>query len=194
MDQKEVTVLNKEEILHHAIFRWWQISFKFRRFNGSETGEIKHYVLDRGDSVGMLLHHLSSDEIVLVEQLRIAALESKSPWLFEIPAGRVDPGEDPNSSAKREIREETGGRTTEVQLIGSFYLSPGGCSERLHLFYCPFPQEMNLAATGGLAVENEDIKVHRISLRQALKMIRTGEIVDAKTVIALLWLNQQEKN
>lgn len=183
-----MNVLAKEEILARAHFKWFNVNFTFRRFDGTVSRPIQRIVFERGDSVGMLLHDLPRDEIVLVEQLRIATAEHGSGLLLEIPAGVLDSGEQPEQTAAREIQEETGAGPTELQPISTFYLSPGACSERIHLFYAPYPKGLKIAEHAGLAEENEDIKVHRVPFIEAMEMVEDGRIADAKTIVALYWL------
>ena len=183
-----MVVSGTEELLRRGFFRWVAVRFRYTRTDGKDSGEVEHLVLERGDSVGVVLHDLQTDEIVLVEQLRIATLETSNGFLLEFPAGRIDASEQPIHAAIREAKEETGAELSDVQLISSFYLSPGTCSERLHLFYCPFLDGLTVKATGGLESEHEDLKVHRISLDQAMTMVGSGEIADAKTIIGVLWL------
>jgi ADP-ribose pyrophosphatase len=135
----------------------------------------------------LVLHDVPANEVVFVEQARVAT----SGWILELPAGRVEPNEDPAATAGREAEEETGAAPATVQRISRFYLSPGGCSERLHLFYCPFSDGLTVHEYAGLAQDSEDIRVHRIPLPRALEMIETGEIADAKTMIGLYWLARQ---
>ena len=187
-------MLGKELIFQKAIFKWFGIKFHYTRLDGTDSGEVNQFVIDRGDSVAMLLHEVEKDEVILVEQLRIATAESGNGWLLELPAGRVDPGEEPTQTALREAREETGAEPREIRLISSFFLSPGGSSERLHLFYCPFHNGIEIQSIAGLKEENEDISVQRYPLKEALEMIETGKIADAKTIIGLLWLNQDVKS
>lgn len=184
-------MLGKEEVLHRFFFRWFKFRFEYERFDGTRTEPIDQYVLDRGQSVGVVLHDLGNDEIVLVEQMRIAAIDSGNPWLLELPAGRVDDAEEPLAAASRESQEETGVSPSDVRLICKFYASPGTCSELLHLYYCPFPNGFDAGERGGLVDEHEDIRVHRVTVTEAAAMIESGSIVDAKSIIGVQWLVAQ---
>lgn len=188
------TILSQETVFQIRIFHFKSVTFQYTQTNGEVSPPITHLVLDRNDSVGVLLHDLTTDEIVLVEQFRIAAFENGPGWLLEIPAGRIEDGDEAEPTARREAKEETGADPAECQFISSFYLSPGGCSERLSLFYCPFPDGLQVLAHAGLAHENEDLRVHRVNTKEAYEWIREGKIIDAKTIIALQWLHNRTFN
>jgi ADP-ribose pyrophosphatase len=117
--------------------------------------------------------------VLLIRQYRYAA----GGMLWEIPAGVLEPGEDPVDCARRELREETGAEADRVEHLTTIYTTPGFTDEEIHLF----------VATGvraGTAAPNPDelIEVEARPLSQALGMIRDGEIRDGKTIVALLFL------
>ncbi len=181
-------VLAQEELFRKGFFKWVNVRFTYRKFNGSISDPIERIVFERGASVGMLLHDIPSNEVILVEQVRVATLPSGHGMLLEIPAGVIEGSDSPESTAHREITEETGAQPAELEHISTFYLSPGACSERLHLFYAPYPNGLDIKEYAGLADENEDIRVHRLPVAQVMGMIKSGQIADAKTLVALLWL------
>jgi ADP-ribose pyrophosphatase len=191
VNSNKLEILGKTEVLRRGFFRWDLVRFRFVRFDGTESAVVENIVFERGDSVAMLVHDTSSQEIVLVEQLRISTETATGGWILEIPAGRIDSGEEPMTAAIRELSEETGASTVEPQFISAFYPSPGACSERIHLFYCPFSKGISVGKYGGLAAENEDLKIHRVTLKQAFEWLEAGQLVDAKTMIAVMWLKAQ---
>jgi len=103
--------------------------------------------------------------------------------LLELPAGKIDRGEDPRTSAGRELEEETGYRARTLDLVSSFYSSPGFCDELLHLFY-----SNDLIKTATDYEQDEEIVLEFYSLSEAIDLILEGEIQDAKTIAALFWL------
>lgn len=119
-----------------------------------------------------------SDKIVMVEQYR-KAFESMS---LEIPAGKLEKGEEPVSSAERELAEETGYTAESLEKIFSFYGAPGFCSERVDVFVAKglSAGEMNLD-------EDEFLNVKRFSFEEAVDLLERGVITDAKTIMAIQW-------
>lgn len=119
-----------------------------------------------------------SDKIVMVEQYR-KAFESMS---LEIPAGKLEKGEEPVSSAERELAEETGYTAESLEKIFSFYGAPGFCSERVDVYVAKglSAGEMNLD-------EDEFLNVKRYSFDEAVALLDRGIITDAKTIMAIQW-------
>lgn len=108
--------------------------------------------------------------------------------LLELPAGKLDPGEDPLEAGKRELREETGAEAARYESLGELYPSPGYCGEIIHLY----------AATGltfGQMSPDEDefLEVEKIPLEEAARMVLDNEIPDAKTQAAVLKVYCREK-
>ncbi len=115
--------------------------------------------------------------VALVRQYRHPARAE----LLEIPAGRIEPGEDPEDCAAREVEQETGFRPGRIKRLAGFYSTPGFCEEILHVFLAT-----DLTPTSQQLDHDELVEVHLLALDEALKMIDRGEIVDSKTIIALL--------
>jgi ADP-ribose pyrophosphatase len=103
-------------------------------------------------------------------------------YMLELPAGVGEPGESPEVSAKREIREEIKMAAGELQWIGGIYLTPGYSNEYLHLYLATglYPDPLG-------ADEDEFMSVEKISAKQALALGETGQIEDAKSLVALFW-------
>ncbi len=103
--------------------------------------------------------------------------------LLELPAGKIDTGEQAQPCAAREMEEETGYRPASLQFVCSFYSTPGFCDELLHLFHSD-----SLQQTQPRHEDGEEIEVEFHSLEEALELVSSGGIVDAKTILALYWL------
>ena len=117
--------------------------------------------------------------VLLVRQYRLPA----DGYLWELPAGRLDPGEKPLQAAKRELAEETGYRARTWKKLISFYASPGYVQERMTIFVAT-----DLTEGQATPMEDERIETRWFSPREIIEMIRTGKLLDAKTMLGfLLW-------
>lgn len=188
-----------------------EIEFEFRKFDGQMSGPLKHEIMERGDSVAVLAFDKRLGALVLVKQFRVAAALNPRPkdaWLLEIPAGKVEHGETDRETARRELEEETGyvlrdrnvksedlKKLERFRHIGTAYVSPGGTTERVHLYYVEVDEELDRlpSAGGGNRAEREDIKVLHMTPEEAYRAIDAGDIADAKTIIALQWFRQQSR-
>lgn len=116
--------------------------------------------------------------IILIRQYRHAVKR----WLWEAPAGSVDDGESPEEAAKRECHEEIGQVPDTVVRLGALYPTPGYCDEEMIFFRVSGLAEPKEAAT---VDEDEHIEAKTFTLREARDMVRSGEIVDMKTIVGL---------
>lgn len=175
---------------YSGFFRLEQYRLRHELFSGGWSPTITRECLERGHAVAVLLYDPDRDEVVLLEQFRIGALEfSGGPWLLEIVAGIIDhPGETPAEVAHREALEEAGCEPRELLPICHYLVSPGGTSESITLFCGRVDTATVLPGVRGVATENEDIQVHVVSRAEALAWLRTGRIHSAAPIIALQWL------
>ncbi len=120
---------------------------------------------------------VSDREILLIRQYRHAA----GGFLIEVPAGKIDPGESPDETAHRELQEEVGQRAGRLEKLGWIWTSPGFAREKIHL-YAAF----DLTAVAARPADDELIEVIPTPLDDALEMIWSGELTDAKSAIALI--------
>jgi ADP-ribose pyrophosphatase len=129
----------------------------------------------------VLLPVPAAREIILVRQYRHAV----SRWLWELPAGSVDAGEEPEAAAVRECHEEIGQVPDTILRLASFYPTPGFCDEEMIFFRL---SGLTVPAEAATPDDDEDIEVRTFSMADARDMIRRGEIVDMKTVAGLTLL------
>ena len=186
-NRDDVELLSKKT-LYKGFFKMEEYRFKHRLFDGGWSEVVTREVFERGHAVVVLPYDPIADKVVLIEQIRVPVLEcSQTPWLLELVAGMIDPGQSSSSVAIRELKEETGLTATKVTKVNQYFSSPGGTSERFDFYWA---QVDSSAASGhyGLAEEHEDIKVHVVDREQAYKMITNGRIANASTVIGLQWL------
>src|SRR5579863_9973816 len=138
-------------------------------------------VVEHGPSVAIVATP-GPDTIVLVRQYRLPA----SAALWEIPAGTSEPNESPADGARRELREETGYLAGRLRPIGSIWTTPGFCSEIMHFFHAD-----QLTAGAAATEEDERIEVRTCTREAAWRLVAEGT-VDAKTLLALFWLQGGE--
>ena len=177
------------ETRFQGFFRLDCVQVRHALFGGGVSKPLQREVFERGHSVGLLPYDPERNTVVLIEQFRAGALDHPSgPWLFEVVAGILEPGETPREVASREMQEETGNVITELLPICEYMVSPGGTSERSMLFCGRVDSEDMNGAIRGVAEEGEDIRVHVVDFDQAMDMIEDGTVNSAMPIIALQWL------
>ena len=117
------------------------------------------------------------DRVLLVRQYRSAALRD----MIEIPAGTLEPGEDPAACAVRELKEETGYSAALWEPLGKLYSSPGFCTEQMHLFLA-----RNLTISNASPEEDESLELEAVPFESAIEKIESGEICDGKSIVGLM--------
>lgn len=184
--------IEKTRIIFDDIFKMEEAYLRYERFNGEMSEVVRRISLERGDSVAVIIRNLNTGKIILVNQFRYPSLAKGNGWIIETIAGIVDEGETPEDSARRETQEETGLTASKLEHIATFYPSPGGSSERIFLYYSEVSGDGAIYdGTGGLVSEGEDIQVLELSLEEALDKVNSGEIVDAKTIVGILWIENR---
>ncbi len=191
--EKRVEILSQQEIFHKAMFRIEEAHLRHERYDGSMSKEITRLNLERGDSAAAILHHKEADTVILTEQFRYPTYQKGPGWLLELPAGSIDKDSDssPEKAMQREIMEEIGYSVEALQHISTFYLTPGGSSERIYLYYASVKPQEHTAKGGGLTGSGEDIRTVVVSVDEALAKMKSGEIADVKTIVGLQWLQMQ---
>lgn len=185
--QKDLELISKRN-LYKGFFELVEYRFRHRLFNGEWSGEIRREVFERGNAGVVLPYDPIRDEIVLIEQIRIPAVESsKTPWLLEAVAGMVEPGESTEEVVRREAIEEAGLTLKRCDKMLSYLSSPGGTTERMDVYVGEVDSSL-AEGIHGLASENEDIRVHVVSREQGYRWVESGVIDNAATVIAIQWL------
>ena len=162
-----------------------KIKYDFRLKDGSwQTQEREMY--DRGNGAVILLYNKEKRTVILTKQLRIPTWfnGNTNGMMIEACAGVLDEN-DPEECIRRETQEETGYKVTEVKKIMKVYMSPGSVTEIIHFFTGAYSDEMKISEGGGVEGEHENIEVIEITFKEAVNMISSGEIKDAKTIMLL---------
>jgi ADP-ribose pyrophosphatase len=187
MTDPRVDVLEKT-VCYDGFFRLERYRLRHRLFSGAWSRELVREVFERGHAAAVLPYDPVRDQVVLIEQFRVGALQAPGgPWLLEIVAGVIDPGETPEAVIQREAIEESGCPLQEIVPICEYLVSPGGSTERIALF-CGKVDASQADGIHGLAEEGEDIRVVVMATDEAMAHLHTGRINAAAPIIALQWL------
>lgn len=150
------------------------------RFPNGATGDLEMVRHPGASAVVPFLDDFNEPDprIILIRQYRYAA----EGFVYEIPAGRLDPGEQPEVCAARELREETGYSAERLVRLTTFYTTPGFTDERIHLF-----AGTGLTAGSSELESDEILDLHVMQLSAAVGMIAAGEIIDGKSMVGLMF-------
>jgi ADP-ribose pyrophosphatase len=188
LDEDSIAI-NERETVYRGFFRVDRFLLRHRLFAGGWSAELSREVFLRHDAAGILLYDPRRDEIVLIEQFRLAAhLAGFAAWQLEIVAGIIDSDESAAAVARRETEEEAGLAVIgEVVPIHRFMTSPGGSTETVDLF-CGRVDASAAGGIHGLADESEDIRAVVKSYAEAMGLLNAGKIENGYTLLALHWL------
>jgi nudix-type nucleoside diphosphatase (YffH/AdpP family) len=178
----------KEELLSDNWYKLKKYTYEILKRDGSRQKQTRE-VYDRGNGAVILLYNKEFKTVILTRQFRLPSFVNgnKSGILIEACAGLLDQDK-PEEAIKRETEEETGYRIKDVRKIFEAYMSPGSVSEILYFFIAEYTQSMKVHEGGGIEHEQEDIEVIETGFNQAISMIDTGEIKDAKTIMLLQYM------
>ncbi len=152
------------------------------RFPNETVGELEMVRHSGASAVVPILDTGRGEEkVLLIRQYRYAA----EAFLYEVPAGRLDPGESPEHCAERELKEETGYTASEINYLTTIFTTPGFTDERIHLFIAH-----GLVPGASAREADEILDLHPVAFSDALEMIQSGLITDGKTIIALLFADR----
>jgi len=185
-------IKHKEDSLFKEFFEVHRSQLQFERFDGTMSPEVTRYSFTKWDAVAILVYHTEREAYILVHQMRYPPTHHGiNPWITEIVAGGISPGEDEGEAAVREMEEEIGYQPVSIQRVMQFYVSPGIMSERITLFYAEVNESTKINDGGGLLHEDEDIQLIWLPKSKALEWIAQQPVGDAKTIAALLWHMQK---
>jgi len=162
-----------------------KINFDYKTKNGTWQNQNRESY-DRGDGAAILLFNSTKKTVILTKQFRMPSFlnGNKNGMMIEVCAGLLDEN-DPITCIKNEVKEETGYQVQNPIKIFEIYSTPGAVTEKIHYFIAEVGDDMKISEEGGLENETEEIEILELTFDKALKMIYTGEIQDAKTIILL---------
>jgi ADP-ribose pyrophosphatase len=166
-----------ERLRHQVLFRGRVFRLEQDRLRMPNGRTVTLEIIRHRGSV-VLLPQPSRREVILVRQYRHAI----GRWIWELPAGSLEPGEPPRRAAWRECREEVGFSPRRLTRLGAFYPTPGFCDEKMIFYRC----EGLVAPRGKVAVDpDEQIEPRVYALAEARALMARGDIIDMKTVLGL---------
>lgn len=175
--ERILTLSDNWYVLRKVVFDWLR--------NDGEWQRQEREAYDRGNGAAALLYRRSTGDVVLTRQFRMPVfLNGHHGMLIEAAAGLLDEAE-PEERIIREVEEETGYRPVHVRKVFEAFMSPGSVTEKLHLFLAEIDEVERTDGGGGKIEEGEDIEVVEMKLDDALAMIASGEIADAKTIMLI---------
>jgi len=177
----EEKTLKTEEIFNGKILHVQVLEVELPDGKTSKREIIKH------PGAVCVLAVTNEHKVVMVEQYRKAAERA----LIEIPAGKLEPGEDPLEAAKRELEEETGYACAKLEPVTAFYTSPGFADEYIHLYAGTGLEKLSNPKAGD---DDEFVDILELGMDEVREMIRSGKICDAKTLVALQhWMLEEAR-
>lgn len=163
---------------------------RFPQFTGGMGPKVTRAAFIGGDAVTLLPYDPVRDRVLLIEQFRFGphVRHDPKPWLLEPIAGRIDPGEDPEMTARREAVEEARIELGELHHIARYYPSPGTLAEFLisYVGIADLPDEA--AVVAGVEGEAEDIKGHLLPFERLMHLVETGEAANAPLILSAQWI------
>ncbi len=165
----------------------------WRRFDGTMGAPATRAVFISGDAVTVLPYDPIRDRVLVIEQYRAGpwARGDSQPWQIEAVAGRIDPGETPETTARREAAEEAGLSLSELRFVAGHYTSPGAVSEYLYSYVALTDLPDGAAGVFGMENEFEDIRGHLIDFEALMALVASGEIENAPLILTALWLQRE---
>ncbi len=174
-----------EEVLSNNWYMLRKYTFDYQKPNGTWERQSRE-AYDRGNGAVILLYNKDKQTVILTRQFRLPTYTNgnKTGMMIEACAGLLDK-DDAEACIKRETEEETGFRISAVKKIFEAYMSPGSVTEILYFFVAEYADDMRVSDGGGCETEQENIEVLEIPFKQALEMVASGEINDAKTIMLI---------
>jgi ADP-ribose pyrophosphatase len=168
-----------------------KVTFDFLRRDGTWQRQSRE-TYDRGNGATILLHNRRTGNVVLTRQFRMPVfVNGHDGMLIEAAAGLLDMAT-PEERIRLEAEEETGYRVSNIRKVFEAYMSPGSVTEKLYFYLGEYDASTRVNDGGGIEDEGEDLEVLEMPLGTALQLVRSGEIVDGKTIMLLQHLALSE--
>ncbi|WP_421809699.1 NUDIX domain-containing protein [Flagellimonas sp.] len=174
-----------KELLSNNWYTLNKVTFEYQREDGEWETQIRE-AYDRGNGAVILLYNTQKGTVVLTRQFRMPTYlnGNEDGMMVEACAGLLEKG-NAEETIKMEVEEETGYKIDKVKKVFEAYMSPGSVTEILYFFIGQYEDAMKVSEGGGAEDETENIEVLEMDFHEALRMMETGEIKDAKTIMLL---------
>ncbi len=183
----KVEIVAKEP-LYKGYTHLYRYRLRHELYAGGMGAELSREVLERGHAAALLLYDPDADKVVMIEQFRPGAYGADwEPWLLEVVAGIIDPGETPEDVCRREAQEEAGVTVTELFPVQGWLATPGVCTETIEL-WCGRVDSTTAGGLHGLDEEGEDIRVVVLGMEELKAHLDQGTLTNATSLIAVQWL------
>lgn len=177
----------KDKILYKGWSTLSQYIISYIRSDGKQEEQVRE-IYDSGDGAAVLMYNPENKKIILIKQFRLAVMLNSDTdgFILECPAGMLDKMH-PEATIVKEIKEETGYEVKDVTKIYEAFATPGAHKEKIHFYVAQYQQDMLIHQGGGEDSEQEDIEVIEFDYADISGLLKTGKIIDAKTIILLQW-------
>ncbi|MEM8554335.1 MAG: NUDIX domain-containing protein [Pseudomonadota bacterium] len=188
---KDITI-HEHRRPYSLFFTVEEVVFSHTKFDGSQSDPLLRAVFLAADAVTVLPYDPVRDRVLLVEQVRASPMVrgDQSPWILEPIAGRIEPGDTPETTARKEAEEEAGLTLQDLHFIGDYYPSTGCFTEYLYSYVATADLPDSAAGLGGVLAEGEDIRAHIISRGDLMRRIDNNEIPDGPLILTAYWLER----
>ena len=177
----------KKKTLHDGFYKYNEISFKYKKYNGEWTDLLTHEIFGGAHVASVLPYDPIKEKIILINQFRPGVLkQGYNPLLLEVVAGIINKNESPEKAALRECKEETGCEAKNLKKICSYFPSPGSSESYYNLFLAEV-ESFDTKRIIGQQDENEDILAQSYDVIEVKKLLEEGKISNSLTIIALQW-------
>lgn len=189
MTEDDVDILSQDR-QYRGYAKIDKVTLRHRLFAGGWSKPITRELIERGHAVAVLPYDPVRDEVILIRQFRIGTWGAgEAPWMVETVAGIIEEGEQAEDVARRETMEETGCTLGALHHVCDYFVSPGIMTEKITV-YCGITDTTNAGGNFGLEEEGEDIQAFTMPLNAIRDDVNAGRFVDAKIMLAIMWLSQ----
>lgn len=180
--------ITESKILSDNWYILRKITYEYVKKDGTTMTQSRE-AYDRGNGATILLYNTEQKTVILTRQFRLPTFinGNETGLMIEACAGLLDK-DNAEDCIRRETEEETGYKITDVRKIFEAYMSPGSVTEILHFFIAEYAKEMKVSEGGGLDHEEENIEVLELDISEAMRMVASGEVKDAKTIMLLQYI------